>query len=71
MANIEDLGNKSISEMDNDEAIEYMRELRLKRRTPTTRTVTRAKRNAKTAKKSVDPSPSQARELLKLLGHDA
>ena len=63
MADLDDLGFTSISEMSNDEALETLRQIRLSRRVPVkTRTI------RKVEKASV--SADQAAELLKLLTGD-
>ena len=63
MADLDDLGFTSISEMNNDEALETLRQIRLSRRVPVkTRTI------RKVEKASV--SADQAAELLKLLTGD-
>ncbi len=62
MSTIEDLKIPSITEMNSDEAIEHLRQLRLSRRTPLKK-VTKAK--PKVVKKM---SKTQASELLRLLG---
>lgn len=68
MADIDDLGYKSISEMTPDEAIEYLRQVRLSRRVPVkSRKASKAKSTK--AKKAAVPKPtkSQASNLLKQL----
>ena len=69
MANISDLNTPSISDMDPDEAIEYLRKLRLSRRVPLKKqqssTTKKAKKQTQAAGKI---SKDQAAELLKLLG---
>lgn len=66
MANLDDLPIPSISEMDPDEAIEYLRRIRLARRTPT-----KVQKPTTNKKKSVTATPTmsatQAAELLKLI----
>ena len=61
MADLDDLKYISISEMQTDEALEVLRQIRLNRRIPTKVTKTRAKAEPKV---SVD----QAAELLRILG---
>ena len=61
MANLDDLNIPSITEMQTDEAIELLRQIRLSRRIPTRKAV---KRKPSTPK----VSPSDAAELLKLIG---
>lgn len=63
MANLDDLGFTSITEMNNDEALELLRQIRLSRRT-STKTVSVKKAKEKTAPKL---DINQATELLKLL----
>ena len=68
MTTIEDLPIPSISDMSPDEAIEYLRQLRLARRQPVKRhskSTTKAKKQTKAASKI---TKEQAAELLKLLG---
>ena len=64
MADIEDLGIKSFSEMDKTEALELLRQIRLGRRTPVKTTKTYTKKS----KKEVDVNASQAEAILKILG---
>lgn len=61
--NLEDLGYTSVSDMQTDEALELLRQIRLSRRIPKKATKTR-KVNVKTTTK-VDAN--QAAELLKIL----
>lgn len=65
MADIEDLGYTSILNMDDDEAIDMLRQIRLARRTPekTTRTITKSSKP-----KVSDMDASVAAEILKILG---
>jgi hypothetical protein len=65
MATIEDLKIPSITEMPTDEAIEYLRQLRLSRRIPEKKKPTTTKAKNKPTPKL---SQAQASELLKLLG---
>lgn len=66
MADLDDLGYKSITDMQTDEAIELLRRIRLSRRIPVKTT------KVYTKKQSVKEIPSlsseQAAELLKILG---
>ena len=64
MADLEDLNYRSISEIDTDEALEHLRQIRLSRRTPIKQSRTITKKSARSAKVSAD----QAAELLALLG---
>lgn len=67
MATIEDLSHKSILEMTRDEAIEYIRQVRLSRRT--TKATTRKASTTKASKKPIPKlTKDDAAELLKLLG---
>jgi len=66
MADLDDLGFTSIIDMDTNEAIDLLRQIRLKRRTPEKRVVSQ-KRITKT-KVAAAIDPSMAAELLKLLG---
>jgi hypothetical protein len=63
MANLDDLNYTSISDMQTDEALELLRQIRLSRRIPDK--VVRKKANAK--KQSTKISTDQAAELLKIL----
>lgn len=66
MANLDDLDYKSITEMQNDEALELLRQIRLSRRTPIKPT-----NPTKTQKKpSTKVDSNQAAELLKILMGD-
>lgn len=68
MATIEDLPIKSITEMSKDEAIEYLRTLRLSRRTPD-KGKSRATKNKIAQSKSASKiTKTDAASLLKLLG---
>ena len=65
MATLDDLNIPSLTDMSSDEAIEYLRQLRLSRRIP----VKKTKSKTTTKKKAVPKiSKDQAQELLKLLG---
>lgn len=67
MADIDDLGYKSVSEMSTDEAIEMLRQIRLNRRTPAkTKKASQTTTNTKKQAPSVDAN--QAAEILKILG---
>jgi hypothetical protein len=69
MADLEDLGIPSIMDMSNDEAIEMLRQLRLRRRIPIKKTVSEKTIKRKQAAKATPSiSKEQAAELLKLLG---
>jgi len=63
MADLNDLGYKSISDMTTDEAIEHLRQIRLSRRIP----VKKTKVTKRTTKKKVTPTADQAAELLAIL----
>ena len=65
MATIEDLKIHSITDMTPDEAIEYLRQLRLSRRIPVKKKATTTKKKSNTIPKM---SKNQAADLLKLLG---
>jgi|LGOV01.1.fsa_nt_gb hypothetical protein len=64
MALLEDLNHSSITEMQTNEAIELLRQIRLGRRVPV--------KKVKTIRKKTKPAPkvnsNQAAELLKILG---
>ena len=68
MADLDDLGYPSISDMSTDEGIELLRQLRLSRRTPVKKNVERAIERKANAKKITDVSSAAAVELLKILG---
>ena len=69
MANLKDLPIVSISEMSPDEAIEYLRQIRLSRRVKKTSTVSESTTKKRTAAKAIPKvNAEQAAELLKLLG---
>ncbi len=62
MANLDDLNNRSITEMNSDEVIEMLRQIRLSRR------ITKPKvKNTKKAK-APELNADMAAELLKILG---
>jgi topoisomerase IA-like protein len=71
MATIEDLPNKSISDMSTDEAIELLRQIRLSRRTMKASTARKKASTAKVKKateKATKLTPEQAKKLLEMLG---
>ena len=68
MTTINDLKLPSITEMSQDEAIEFLRQLRLSRRIPVKKqSAATVKKKAK-AKATPKVNADQAKELLKLLG---
>ena len=69
MANLDNIPIPSITDMNQDEAIEYLRQLRLSRRTPVAPSAsTIKKREAKAASKQPPKlSSDQAADLLRLL----
>jgi len=68
MTTINDLKLPSITDMSQDEAIEFLRQLRLSRRIPVKKqSVATVKKKAK-AKATPKVNADQAKELLKLLG---
>jgi hypothetical protein len=68
MAQIDDLEIKPITEMSNEEAIEYLRQLRLSRRIPVKKQTKSSTMKAKKApKKLPKPTKDDAIELLKLI----
>ena len=69
MATIEDLDFTSISDMSNDEAIEYLRQIRLSRRMPAKKVSTKkpSTRKGSTAKSMPKLSAEQAKKLLEML----
>ena len=64
MADLEDLGFLSITEMSNDEQLELLRQIRLGRRTPIKQTKTTSTKQ----KPVITVSSDQAAELLRILG---
>jgi len=69
MADLDDIEIKSISDMSPDEAIEYLRQIRLSRRTPEKRvksTSTKARNKQDIAASKI--TKDDAASLLKLLG---
>lgn len=69
MADLEDLGYKSIIDMETDEAIDTLRQIRLSRRVPEKKVKTMKETTKQTTKKvSAALDANTAAELLKLLG---
>jgi len=69
MADLDSLNYKSIIDMNNDEAIDLLRQIRLSRRIPDKKPKTAKETTKQTTKKiSAMIDPSMAEELLKLLG---
>ena len=68
MANLEDLGYTSILDMNNDEAIDLLRQIRLSRRIPEKRTTTITKVKQTKAKATAELSPEMAAALLEIIG---
>ena len=66
MANIEDL-RKSISEMSDSELMDEIRNIRLSRRTPKTKTGTKSKSTKKVVIDINSMTPQQAQDFLKEL----
>jgi len=66
MADLDDLGFTSITDMGTDEAIDLLRQIRLKRRTPEKRVVSKKRKINEKVNSTIDPA--LAAELLKLLG---
>ena len=64
MADLDDLGYTSLTDMDTDESIELLRQIRLSRRIPVKKVKKTSTRKPKAAPK---PSADQAAELLKIL----
>lgn len=71
MATIEDLDFTSIVDESTDEAIERLRQIRLSRRTPVKKVVTK-KSTAQVTRKKVTTAlnPDMAQELLNIIGDD-
>lgn len=67
MANLDDLGFTSITDMSTDEALETLRQIRLSRRIPVKTTQPTKSKDAKASPKI---SEDQAAELLRLLTGD-
>ena len=65
MTTIEDLPQKSISEMSTEEALELLRTIRLSRRTPKVSSKKRSKKQTVVPKKM---TPEEARKLLEIIG---
>lgn len=66
MANLDDLGYTSITEMQTDEAIDLLRQIRLSRRTP----VRKTKVTSKKSKAAPKINSNQAAQLLEILTGD-
>lgn len=64
MADLDDLKYKSITDMQTDEAIELLRNIRLSRRIPVKKTKSTTRKKAKAAPQV---NQNQAAELLKIL----
>jgi len=68
MATLDDLGYKSISDMNQDEALEHLRQIRLSRRTPTKPPATRKTTSKSVAKKATKNLDKQSiKELLDMI----
>lgn len=67
MATIENLGKKSLADLDTDEAIELLRQIRLSRRTQKASTKKKSTPK-KSTKDKKDLSQLQAKKLLEILG---
>ena len=72
MATLDDLDKVSIAEMSSEEAIEYLRQIRLSRRTPASKPKTNTARKPRStnAKVALPNTPKSAAEMLKILGID-
>jgi len=68
MADLEDLGYQSISDMSNDEGIELLRQIRLSRRIPVKKVSVAREKKKSDALKTSNVSSDVAAELLKILG---
>ena len=68
MADLEDLDYKSILDMDNDEAIDVLRQIRLSRRTPEKTVSTTKSPKAQRAKTTNAVNAEMAAKLLEILG---
>ena len=69
MVTLEDLPNKSIIDMSEDEGIELIRQIRLSRRTPKASTKKHKAKSAAATKKKKQPAltSAQAKRILELL----
>jgi len=68
MADLDDLGYISILDMNNDEALDILRQIRLSRRTPEKRTIARQSIKQTTAKITTAVNAEMAAKILELLG---
>lgn len=68
MSNLDDLGIPSITDMNTDEALELLRQIRLSRRVPVKKNSTRSSPRKAQQKALSNIDADQAAELLKLLG---
>ena len=68
MATIEDLEIPALTDMSQDDAIEYLRNLRLSRRIPVKKQSSSTKKKISQTKAASKITKDQAAELLKLLG---
>jgi len=67
MSTIEDLNIPALTDMSQDEAIEYLRQIRLSRRVPVKKQSTQTIKKKRAAKAIPKVSASQAANLLKIL----
>ena len=68
MADLDDLGYPSILDMQTDDAIDLLRQIRLSRRTPNKKPVTRTTTKQTREKVTTAVDAGMAAELLRLLG---
>lgn len=69
MADLKDLGNESITDMSQDDAIDLLRQIRLSRRIPVKSPKKKSTpKQARKQKKAPEVTGDMAAELLKLLG---
>lgn len=68
MANLEDLGYKSLAEMSLDERLELIRQIRLSRRIPVKKPTKSTAKRKQRQKAAPIVDADQAAELLKILG---
>lgn len=68
MATIEDLQLPSLADMSRDQAIEYLRQLRLERRMPAKKKSKAVRSKIKQTKNASKITANDAKEILKLLG---
>jgi len=68
MSDLSDLNHRSITEMDTDEAIELLRQIRLSRRIPMKKVSKVSKAKKPSVEKITNINADMAAEILKILG---